>query len=49
MWEFAEDLNEHFDRIRANARNGRSEPDDDEPSGPMMVNELARRRGRNAG
>lgn len=45
MWTLDEELSDHFDRIKSDRDAGRDfEPED----GPMMQNEYARDRGRNA-
>lgn len=45
MWELPDELEAHFDWVKQERRSGTSR-DDDEPSGPMTKNELARGRGR---
>lgn len=47
MWALDEDLAEHFERIKSDRDAGR-DPDDDSGDGPMMQNEYAKDRGRNA-
>jgi hypothetical protein len=44
MWHLNDELEQHFDMVKANRGNGATNDDD----GPMMKNEYARDRGRNA-
>lgn len=47
MWTLDEELNRHFERIRD--KSGSDDHDDDRPAaGPMLVNEYAQERRRNA-
>lgn len=45
MWALDDELVKHFERIRD--RRDDDDRDDDKPSGPMLVNEHAKTRGRN--
>jgi hypothetical protein len=48
MWSLDEELSRHFERVRD--RDGSDvNDDDDRPAGPMLQNEYAKGRGRNAG
>lgn len=44
MWSLGEELQEHFERVKENRNSGTRDEDD----GPMMKNEYARGRGRDA-
>lgn len=46
MWSLDEELSRHFERIREKDDDPRA--DDDDGPGPMMQNEYAKNRGRNA-
>ena len=46
MWHLTEELEDHFDRVKANRGLSRDDRDDD--GGPMLRNEYARDRGPNA-
>jgi hypothetical protein len=49
MWHLADELGDHFDRLRAAQGSGRSDTDDDsEMPGQYIQNEYARGRGRDA-
>jgi hypothetical protein len=48
MWTLDEELNEHFQKLRSKRKHGDDEDDEPESVGPMLVNEYAKTRGRNA-
>ena len=47
MWHLPEELNEHFDKVRANRKAGKTPVEEEEIDGPVIQNEYARGRGRN--
>jgi hypothetical protein len=49
MWALDEELNRHFEHVKAKRSSDYDvDDDDDRPAGPMLQNEYARGRGRNA-
>lgn len=49
MWPLSDELENHFEQVKANRKSGTSSSDDDDAdTGSMMRNDLARGRGRNA-
>lgn len=47
MWHLPDELDRHFTDVRANRKAG-TQPTDDDIDGPVIENELAKHRGRNA-
>lgn len=48
MWALEDDLKIHFQRVVARRENGGIDDDDREDTAPMLQNEYAKNRGRNA-
>jgi hypothetical protein len=48
MWSLDEELSDHFERVKAKRDGGDDDDDRDDGPGPMLQNEYAKNRGRNA-